>query len=99
MINAIERFEGPRDATRMSPHHHADLAQCSLAVEGRFTHYIRWPWTTNLEEWRADEYEQSGSTTAVDIPPPTNHTSRTGDPGKNRLIPILSHILLELTTR
>src|SRR3546814_6078087 len=22
MINAIERFEGPRDATRMSPHHH-----------------------------------------------------------------------------
>src|SRR3546814_6759514 len=90
MINAIERFEGPRDATRMSPHHHDDFEQCSLAVEGRFTHYIRWPWTTNLEEWRADEPEQCGSPSAVVIPPPAIHTSRAVDAGTNPLIDIFT---------
>src|SRR3546814_8411247 len=49
---------------------------------------MRWPWTTNLEEWRADEHEQCGSPSAVVIPPPAIHTSRAVDAGTNRLIDI-----------
>lgn len=88
MINAIERYEGPRDAKRMSPHYHDDFEQCSLAVEGSFVHYIRWPWTTDLEQWREDERELCGSPSAVVIPPPAIHTSRAMSQGTNRLIDI-----------
>lgn len=88
MINAIERYEGPRDATRLSPHHHDDFEQCSLAVEGSFTHFFRWPWTPNMHDWRDDERESCGSVSAVVIPAGAIHTSRATGSGTNRLIDI-----------
>lgn len=88
MISAIERYEGSRDPRRLSPHNHDDFEQCSLAVEGSFTHHIRWPWTTNLEQWREDEHEHCLSPSAVVIPPPAIHTSQAMSPGTNRLIDI-----------
>jgi hypothetical protein len=88
MISAIERYEGPRDPRRLSPHSHDDFEQCSLAVAGTFTHHIRWPWTTDREQWREDQHELCLSPSAVVIPPPAIHTSQAMSPGTNRLIDI-----------
>jgi hypothetical protein len=88
MINAIERYEGPRDARRLSPHQHDDFEQCSFAAEGSFIHYVRWPWTPNLEQWRDDEHEHCASPSAIVIPPRAIHTSRGMSLGMNRLIDI-----------
>lgn len=88
MISAIERFEGPRDPKRLSPHYHADFEQCSLAVEGTFVHHLRWPWTTNMEQWLDDQHEVCSSPSAVIIPPLAIHTSQATGRGTNRLIDI-----------
>lgn len=88
MINAIERYQGPRDPKRMSPHHHEDFEQCSLAVEGCFVHHIRWPWTTDMEQWRADEHARCDNPSVVVIPPFAIHTTAGVGRGVNRLIDI-----------
>ncbi|GIH24140.1 hypothetical protein Aph01nite_24500 [Acrocarpospora phusangensis] len=90
MVNYIHPRTGPRDTTRMSPHFHDDFEQCSLVLEGDYVHHLRWPWTTDLSEWRADEHEPVGSPSLTIIPPPALHTSQATGEGVNHLIDIFS---------
>lgn len=90
MVNYIDPRTGPRDTTKMSPHDHADFEQLSLVLAGEYVHHLRWPWTTDLSEWREDEHERCGAPSLTVIPPPALHTSQSIGEGSNHLVDIFS---------
>jgi hypothetical protein len=90
MVNFTHPRTGPRDTRRMSPHTHDDFEQCSLIIDGTYTHHLRYAWTTDLSQWLDDEHEQCGSPSLTIIPPPAEHTSQATSDGVNHLIDIFS---------
>lgn len=90
MVNFFDPADGPRDTTRLSPHAHDDFEQCSLVLSGEWVHHIRWPWTTDLAAWRADEHEVCGTPSVTVIPAQAIHTSQSISPGRNHLVDIFA---------
>jgi hypothetical protein len=88
MVNYTEPRPGPRDVTKMSPHVHADFEQASLVLDGSFVHHIRWPWGTDMRQWRADEHEICAGPSLAVIPPGIVHTSQQVGTGINQLVDI-----------
>lgn len=88
MVNLIYPYDGPRDPSKMSPHHHDDFEQFSILIEGEYDHHLRWPWTTDMADWKDDVTYRVGAPSALVIPPPVIHTSRACGAGTNRLIDV-----------
>jgi hypothetical protein len=99
MVNVLDPRMGPRDRTKVSPHHHDDFEQISLALKGAFCHLMRWPWTPNMDHWREDMAIDVGSPSATVIPPPAIHTSLSTDPGENQLIDIFAPPRLDFSLK
>ncbi|AZV80849.1 hypothetical protein EBB79_23160 (plasmid) [Parasedimentitalea marina] len=88
MVNILDPWDGPRDTTKMSPHHHDEFEQGSLVLEGMYSHHLRWPWTTDMADWRDDVEVKVGAPSAFVIPPPVVHTSRATGAGRNAMVDI-----------
>ena len=90
-----------RDATKLSPHSHYDFDQCSLIFEGNYIHHLRWPWSSNKHEWRADVHIEIGSPSVTIIPARVIHTSEAQAPGPkgNRMADIFAPPRLDFSLK
>jgi hypothetical protein len=76
MVNFLAEEPAPRNVHKLSPHHHDDFEQISMAVKGRFVHHIRYPWGPDSTLWRSDDSREIATPSICIIPPPTVHTTQ-----------------------
>jgi hypothetical protein len=88
MVNLTSGRSGPRDPADLSPHHHDDFEQYSIATAGEFVHHLRWPWTGNSAHWLEDQHAFCAAPSVAVIPPPATHTSQGMADGLNRLLDV-----------
>ena len=86
MVNFGDGRVGPRAADNLSPHHHDDFEQYSIALDGDYIHHLRWPWISDSTQWIDDDHERCAAPSLAVIPPPATHTSQGIAPGLNRLL-------------
>lgn len=99
MINVLGKRPVPRDVSKLSPHLHADFEQASLAVQGRYMHHLRYPWTPDMRQWRDDEHVEVGSPSVTVIPAGVLHTSRNVSEGDCWLIDIFAPPRFDFSSR
>ncbi|HWO65207.1 MAG TPA: hypothetical protein VNO31_34740 [Umezawaea sp.] len=76
MVNFLAEETTPRDPLKLSPHHHDDFEQLSLALKGEFIHHMQYPWGPNSTHWRPEDHGRVGSPSITVIPPPAVHTTQ-----------------------
>lgn len=81
---------GPRDKTRVTPHHHEGFEQGTINLEGEVIHHVRWPWMKNMTLWREDEHVYCPRGSLAVIPPPSVHTTEHISPGLNMELVVYS---------
>src|SRR5699024_6860634 len=89
-ISCLYPWKGPRDTKTLSPHSHYDFEQCSIAVDGRFTHHFRYPWVSDKTKWKEDEHLDLMSPSVTFIPSGVTHTSEATGSGNNEIIDVFS---------
>lgn len=90
MVNLLARQVGPRDTSSLSPHSHAEFAQCSVTLAGRYVHHLRTPWTPRLDEWRDDEHRECTSPSLTVIPAGMQHTTRAVGAGEHDMLDVFA---------
>jgi mannose-6-phosphate isomerase-like protein (cupin superfamily) len=90
MINIFAKQTRPRDVTKLTPHHHDDFEQGSLALMGRYVHHFRYPWAADMTQWREDDHGEVGSPSIVIIPPNVIHTTQAIGSDPTRLVDIFA---------
>lgn len=90
MVNMFAPFHTRRPTNALSPHWHDDFEQGSLSFGGTWMHHLRYPWTPDLAEWRADEHTTVASPSITIIPSTVVHTSRDIGEGMVDLVDIFS---------
>lgn len=90
LVNAFVPRDFRRDTRKMTPHDHADFDQASLALQGCFVHHLRYPWTSDMSQWRNDEHHPVGSPSVIVMPAQVIHTTQDVGAGWCQLVDIFS---------
>jgi mannose-6-phosphate isomerase-like protein (cupin superfamily) len=99
MVNVLVKRDAPRDTRKLSPHSHDDFEQASLVLEGDYLHHMRYPWSPDMSEWRADEHLEIGSPSVTVIPAKVLHTSHNIGPRPSWLIDIFAPPRLDFSRK
>lgn len=90
MLNIMTPRMMARDVRKLSPHSHGDFEQGSLALKGSWVHHMRYPWATDMNDWKADEHIEMGSPSLLVVPPKVIHTSRNTNDGGAWLVDVFA---------
>jgi len=99
MLNIMTPRLQARDVHKLSPHQHADFEQGSLALRGDWVHYLRHPWTADLDDWKDDQHITIGSPSLTVVPPKVIHTSRNTNDGGAWLVDVFAPPRMDFSSK